>query len=84
MWSIIFALALNSIPKHHGTFSGILCTGIVGGAIVPLTVGTIADLAGFRFGLSVLYLPLFFIASVGFWAKQPQENRQTEIIELPA
>src|SRR5690606_14530420 len=28
MWSIIFSLALNSVKSHHGTFSGILCTGI--------------------------------------------------------
>src|SRR5215471_12463157 len=34
MWSIIFSLALNSLPGHHGSFSGILCTGIVGGAFV--------------------------------------------------
>lgn len=31
MFSVIFALALNSVDKHHGAFSGILCTGIFGG-----------------------------------------------------
>ena len=39
MWSIIFALALNSVAEHHGSFSGILCTAIVGGAVAPLVVG---------------------------------------------
>src|SRR4029079_2204470 len=36
MWSVVFSLALNSVPQHHGSFSGILCTGIVGGAFVSL------------------------------------------------
>ena len=35
MFSVIFALALNSVDKHHGAFSGILCTGIFGGALIP-------------------------------------------------
>ncbi len=69
MWSIIFALALNSMKSHHGTFSGILCTGIVGGAIVPLLIGAVADATNFRLGLSLLYLPILFIGSVGFWAR---------------
>ena len=34
MFSVIFALALNSVDKHHGAFSGILCTGIFGGALI--------------------------------------------------
>jgi len=69
MWSIIFSLALNSVEKHHGSFSGILCTGIVGGAIVPLIVGVLGDLVGLRFGMIFLYLTLGYILSIGFWAK---------------
>jgi len=33
MWPIIFSLALNSIETHQGAFSGLLCTGIAGGAL---------------------------------------------------
>ena len=69
MWSIIFSLALNSVEKHHGSFSGILCTGIIGGAIVPLIVGVLGDLFGLRFGMIFLYLTLGYILSIGFWAK---------------
>ena len=39
MWSIVISLGLNSVPRHHGTLAGIMCTGIVGGAVVPLIVG---------------------------------------------
>jgi FHS family L-fucose permease-like MFS transporter len=69
MWSIIFSLALNSVEKHHGSFSGILCTGIIGGAIVPLIVGMLGDLFGLRFGMIFLYLTLSYILIIGFWAK---------------
>lgn len=69
MWSIIFSLALNSVPRHHGTFSGILCTGIVGGAIVPLIIGGLAELVGLRWAMLVLLLTLGYIFSIGIWAK---------------
>ncbi|MGD8779767.1 MAG: MFS transporter [Ignavibacteria bacterium] len=69
MWSIVFSLALNSMDKHHGSFSGILCTGIIGGAVVPLIVGSLGDLIGLRFGMLFLFVTLGYIFSIGFWAK---------------
>jgi FHS family L-fucose permease-like MFS transporter len=69
MWSIIFSLALNSINKHHGSFSGILCTGIIGGAVVPLLIGRLGDLVGLRLAMTVLYLTLGYVLAIGFWAK---------------
>lgn len=69
MWSIIFSLALNSLDKHHGSFSGILVTGIIGGALVPLAIGWLGDRLGLRFGMLLLYLTLAYILSIGFWAR---------------
>jgi MFS transporter, FHS family, L-fucose permease len=69
MWPTVISLALNSIAEHHGAFAGILCTGIVGGAIVPLIIGRIGDLAGLRTGMSLLYLTFGCVLSVSLWAK---------------
>jgi len=69
MWSIIFSLALNSLESHHGSFSGILCTAIVGGAVVPLIIGWLGDRFELRTGMLFLYIPLGYILSIGFWAK---------------
>ena len=69
MWSIIFALALNSAREHHGSFSGIRCTAIIGGAVMPLVIGWLGDLAGLRLGMTLLYLPLAYIFSIGLWAR---------------
>jgi len=69
MWSIIFSLALNTLDRHHGSFSGILVTGIIGGALVPLVIGWLGDRLGLRFGMLFLYLTLAYILSIGFWAR---------------
>jgi fucose permease len=69
MWSIIFSLALNSVGKHHGSMSGILCTAVIGGAVVPLLIGWQGDLMGLRQGMLLLYVPLAYILSIGFWAR---------------
>jgi fucose permease len=74
MWPVIFSLALNSVAEHHGSFSGILVTGIIGGAVMPLVVGGMGDVFGLRNGMLVLYLNLAYILSIGFWAKPLVKN----------
>ncbi|GAA4432855.1 sugar MFS transporter [Ravibacter arvi] len=76
MWSVIVSLALNSVSQYHGTFAGILCTGIVGGAVVPLIVGTLGDWIGLRNGMLFLFLTLGYILSIGIWAR-PLVNNAT-------
>ncbi|HEV7350945.1 MFS transporter [Telluribacter sp.] len=76
MWSIIVSLALNSVPHHHGTFSGILCSGIAGGAIVPLIIGGLGELVGLRMAMLFNLVTLGYILSIGFWAK-PLINNAT-------
>lgn len=75
MWSIIFSLGLNSVKTHHGSLSGILCTGIAGGAIMPFIVGLIGGATSLKFGMLFLIIPLGFILSIGFWAKPLITNK---------
>jgi MFS transporter, FHS family, L-fucose permease len=69
MWPILVSLALNSVSERHGSFAGILSTGIMGGAVVPVIIGRIGDHFGLRAGVSFLYLTFALVLSVGFWAK---------------
>ena len=69
MWPILISLALNSVAEHQGSFAGILCTAIMGGAVVPLIIGRVGDWAGLRTGLLVLYITFGFVMSTGFWAR---------------
>ncbi|MEO9022001.1 MAG: MFS transporter, partial [Ginsengibacter sp.] len=75
MYPVIFSLALNSLEEHHGAFSGILLTGIIGGAIIPLIIGAIGDHLGLRTGMLFLYITLGYILSVGFWANPIIKNK---------
>ena len=75
MWSIIFSLALNSVKDNHGSLSGILCTGIAGGALIPFLVGALGEISSLRVGLFLLLVPLAFILSIGFWANPLVKNK---------
>jgi MFS transporter, FHS family, L-fucose permease len=69
MWPILVSLGLNSVSEHHGSFAGILSTGIMGGAVVPVIIGRIGDHFGLRAGVAFLYVTFACVLSVGFWAK---------------
>lgn len=75
MWSVIFSLALNSVKDNHGAFSGILCSGIIGGAVVPLIIGGLGDLIGLKWGMTFIYITLGYIFSIGFWADPLVSNK---------
>jgi MFS transporter, FHS family, L-fucose permease len=75
MYSIVFSLGLNSVSRYHGALSGILCTGILGGAVVPLLVGLLGDRFGLRVGMLVVFATLGYILSVCFWARPLVRNQ---------
>ena len=75
MWSIVFSLALNSVNSHHGSFAGILCTAIIGGAIIQIIIGWLGDMFGLRIGMFIIYLTLGYILSIGIWAKPIITNK---------
>lgn len=75
MFPVIFSLALNSVTEHHGSFAGIMVTGIIGGAIVPLLIGWLGDHFGLRSGMMLLYITMGYILSVGFWARPLVSNK---------
>jgi fucose permease len=81
MFPIIFSLALNSFKENHGSFSGILVTGIVGGAILPFIIGGIGDYLGLKAGMCVLFITLLYIFSIGFWAKPLVNNKHLNLFK---
>lgn len=79
MWSIIFSLALNSVKENHGSLSGILCTGIAGGAVIPFLVGALGEASSLRTGMFFLLIPLAFILSIGFLANPLVNNKTIQL-----
>ena len=82
MFSIIMSLGLNSVSSHHGSFAGILCTGIVGGAIGPLIVGNLADIFGLKLAMLVILFPMAYIFGISVWAKPLIQNKTVKLNEL--
>ena len=79
-WPIVISLALNSVTEYHGSFAGILGTGMgIGGAVVPLMMGRIGDHLGLRSGMLLLYLTFGFVLSIGFWAKPLISNATIDV-----
>lgn len=75
MFSIIFSLALNSFSTHHGAFSGILCSGIFGGALVPLIIGVLGDWLNLRSALLFIYVALVYIFYLAIYASPIISNK---------
>ena len=69
MFPTIFTLAIDGLGNHTSQGSGILCLAIVGGAIVPLLMGALADTIGLQasFGLNLIcYGYILFYAVKGY------------------
>lgn len=75
MYPIVFSLALSSVDENHGSFSGILVTGIIGGAVVQVLIGGLGNLFGLRVGMMFIYITMGYILSIGFWAKPLIKNK---------
>ena len=70
MFPTIFSLAINGLGKHTSQGSGILCLAIVGGAIIPLIQGLLADSIGIQPSFYLPILCYLFIAYYGLWGSK--------------
>jgi len=75
MYPGVFSLGLNSLKNHHGTFAGIMCSGIIGGAIIPFLVGLIGDACGLRNGMCLVFLPLAYMFGIAIFARPLVKNK---------
>jgi FHS family L-fucose permease-like MFS transporter len=75
MWPCIFPLAVKGLGKFTSQGSGILVTMVVGGAIVPVIQGFLADHLGYQTSFAVVfccYAYLVFFALNGYKIRQPR------------
>jgi FHS family L-fucose permease-like MFS transporter len=75
MWSNIFTLAIDGLGKYTSQGSSLLVMMIVGGAILPLLQGGLADIAGVHYSLFIpllAYLYLIFYGVKGYKVKKLQ------------
>jgi len=65
MFPVIFTLTLERSTASYAATSGLLCMAIVGGAVLPLAVGAIADRAGLH---AAFLVPMVAYAIIGVFA----------------
>jgi FHS family L-fucose permease-like MFS transporter len=65
MWSNIFTLAIDKLGKYTSQGSSLLVMMIVGGAILPLVQGAMADATGVHYSLFVPLLAYFYLIFYG-------------------
>jgi FHS family L-fucose permease-like MFS transporter len=71
MFPTIFSLALRGLGRHTSQGSGILCLAIVGGAILPVIQGMLADRVGIQLAFLMPVLCYAYIAFYGFKGHRP-------------
>ncbi|GGY66551.1 MFS transporter [Cellvibrio zantedeschiae] len=80
MFPTIFTMALHDIGKYTSQGSGLLCMGIVGGAIVPYAQGGLADTIGLQVSFllpAACYLFIFYFgAKYANLTKSEEEVRE--------
>jgi FHS family L-fucose permease-like MFS transporter len=72
MFPNIFSLGIAGLGKHTSQASGILVMAIVGGAVIPLLQGILADNIGIHSAFIMPLLCYFYIAYYGLKGSIPQ------------
>ncbi len=72
MFPTIFSLALDGLGDNKPQGSGILCTMIVGGAIIPPAYGFLTDSYGFNIALILVMLCYGYILFYGYRHKKTE------------
>ena len=72
MFPTIFSLAIAGLKQYTSQGSGILCLAIVGGAILPLLQGVLADSIGVQLAFILPLLCYIYIAFYGLNGSKPR------------
>lgn len=70
MFPTIFSLAINGLEEHTSQGAGVLCLAIVGGAIIPLFQGFLADAVGVQLSFLLPLICYFYIAYYGLFGSK--------------
>jgi len=71
MFPAIFGLALRGLGRHTRRASGFLIMAVVGGALLPVVQGAVADLAGLPSSFYLTVLCYLVVVSFAFWGHRP-------------
>ncbi len=73
MWSNIFTLAISGLGKYTSQGSSLLVMMILGGALLPLLMGLVADSDGVHMSFIVPVFSYVYIAFYGIRGYKPRK-----------
>ncbi|CAL1519331.1 glucose/galactose MFS transporter [Chitinophaga sp. MM2321] len=82
LWPAIFPLALADLGRFTKTGSSFLVTGIVGGALLPLLFGYVADVASHQLAYLVCLPSYLFIGYFAAWGSKIRTARVAATPEI--
>ncbi len=73
MWSNIFTLAIDGLGKFTSQGSSLLVMAILGGALVPLAQGAMADWAGVQASFALPIICYAYLLTYGLFGHKPKQ-----------
>jgi MFS transporter, FHS family, L-fucose permease len=73
LFTLVFSGAINTIPENPGTLSGILCTAIVGGAVLPPIAGAVGDSFGMQAAMIVPAIGFSYVLLLSIFGRAKYE-----------
>jgi FHS family L-fucose permease-like MFS transporter len=71
MFPNIFTLGIAGLGPMTSKGSGLIMTAIVGGAVIPWAIGTLADRVGIQHSFVIPIICYLYIAYYGLWGSKP-------------
>jgi MFS transporter, FHS family, L-fucose permease len=65
----IFSATIQSFEKYHGAISGILCTAVVGGAVIGFLIGAAGNAFGMKAAMLINFISFFYVFAIAVWGK---------------
>ena len=78
MWSNVFTLAIDGLGKYTSQASSLLVMAILGGALVPLIQGAMADVVGIQMSFALPIVCYAVLLYYGIWGHKPTEIASTK------
>lgn len=73
LFTLVFSGTINSFSENQGTISGLLCTAILGGALIPPIVGWVGDHSGMKMAMLVPALCFAYVFGLSLFGKARYE-----------
>lgn len=74
VFSIIFSFALQAMPNKANEISGLMITGVFGGALIPFLMGIVSDYANSQIGAILIILFCSFYLLLYAFYQKPKER----------